>query len=157
MRVPGVLRPDDGEGQGAGVVDAKAAARRRQHRVAGVVVDPFGKRCVSVEHGFAAGFENAIETAQHDEGQDDLAVFRLLEVSAQQFGDLPDQVGERCGLSHRIFAHPRSRSSNGMPAPRRTGPVSLQYRRESDAQHRAARLTEFASGQWTANIPIAAR
>ena len=43
------------------------------------------------QHGRLGGLQHAIQAAQHGEGQDDLAVFGLLVVAAQQVGDGPYQ------------------------------------------------------------------
>ena len=51
------------------------------------------------KHGGLGGFQHAIEPAQHGERQDDLAVFGLLVVAAQQIGDGPDEGGE-IGVAH---------------------------------------------------------
>ena len=58
--------------------------------------------CLGVQlsqDGGLGGFEHAIEAAQHREGQDDLAVFGLLVVAAQEVGNGPDEGGE-VGFSH---------------------------------------------------------
>ncbi|HLL02270.1 MAG TPA: hypothetical protein VK539_16910 [Myxococcaceae bacterium] len=46
------------------------------------------------EDGGLGGFEHAVEPAQHGKRQDDLAVFGLLVVTAQQVRDGPDEGGE---------------------------------------------------------------
>ena len=51
--------------------------------------------------------QNAIEPTQHDEREDDLAVFRLFEVAAEDFSDLPNEARERVGLMCRRVVHPR--------------------------------------------------
>ena len=51
------------------------------------------------QHGGLGGFQHAIQAAQHGEGQDDLAVFGLLVVAAQEVGDGPDEGG-KVGIAH---------------------------------------------------------
>ena len=51
------------------------------------------------QHGGLGGFQHAIEPPQHGERQDDLAVFGLLVVAAQQIGDGPDE-GREIGVAH---------------------------------------------------------
>ena len=51
------------------------------------------------EHGGLGGLQHAIETAEDGERQDDLAVFGLLVVAAQEIGDGPDEGGE-IGVGH---------------------------------------------------------
>ena len=46
------------------------------------------------QHGGLGGFQHAIQAAQDGEGQDDLAVFGLLVVAAQEVGDGPDEGGK---------------------------------------------------------------
>ncbi|GAB1717519.1 MAG: hypothetical protein NTAFB05_25610 [Nitrobacter sp.] len=78
MNVAWVLRPDFGECQRAGVVNADAAADRTiQHHVAGLLVYAGRRSGMSVQNGIFGGFKDAIEAAQHNKGQDNLAVFRL--------------------------------------------------------------------------------
>ena len=54
------------------------------------------------KHGGLGGFEHAIEPAQNGEGQNDLAVLRLLVIAAEQIGDGPDEGGE-VGVGHGAF------------------------------------------------------
>ena len=51
------------------------------------------------EHGGFGRFKHAIEPAQNGERQDDLAVFGLLVVAAQEIGDGPDEGG-KIGVAH---------------------------------------------------------
>ena len=51
------------------------------------------------QHGGLGGLQHAVEPPQHGERQDDLAVFGLLVVAAQQIGDGPDEGGE-VGIAH---------------------------------------------------------
>jgi hypothetical protein len=53
-----------------------------------------GNDACHVQHRGFGLFEDAVETPQHHEGQDDLAVLGLLEVAAQEFGDGPDEGAE---------------------------------------------------------------
>ena len=46
------------------------------------------------QHGGLGRLQHAIQPPQHGEGQDDLAVFGLLVVAAQEIGDGPDEGGE---------------------------------------------------------------
>jgi hypothetical protein len=43
------------------------------------------------KNGFLRAFKDTIETAQHDERQNYLAVFGLLEVAAQDFRNRPNE------------------------------------------------------------------
>jgi hypothetical protein len=60
-----------------------------QHRVD--VVDLPGQLDVPVEHGSLGGFQDAVQAAQHREGQDHPAVLGLLVVPPQQIGYRPDE------------------------------------------------------------------
>ena len=40
------------------------------------------------------GVENTVETPEHGERQDDLAVLRLLVIAPEQIGDAPDKAGD---------------------------------------------------------------
>jgi hypothetical protein len=46
------------------------------------------------EHRGLCGLEHAIQPAQDSEREDDLPVFRLLVVAAQEIGDGPEEGGE---------------------------------------------------------------
>jgi len=46
-------------------------------------------------NGGSGRLKDAVETTQHDERQDDLAIPGLLEVAAKTFGDGPDERAER--------------------------------------------------------------
>ncbi len=47
---------------------------------------------MGLQNGVFGGFEDAIEAAQNNKRQDNLAIFRLLEVTTKGFGDLPNEV-----------------------------------------------------------------
>lgn len=47
---------------------------------------------MGLQNGVFGGFKNAIEAAENNKRQDNLAIFRLLEVTAKGFGDLPNKV-----------------------------------------------------------------
>jgi hypothetical protein len=51
------------------------------------------------QHGNFGCFQDAIETAQHRERQDDLAIFGLLVIAAQEISDGPDEGG-KIGVAH---------------------------------------------------------
>jgi hypothetical protein len=51
------------------------------------------------QHGGLGGFQHAIEPTQHGKRQDDLAMFRLLAIAAQQIGNRPDERG-KIGVAH---------------------------------------------------------
>ena len=70
-----------------------------------------------LENGIFAGFENTVEAAQHNEGQDYLAIFGLLEIPAQRFGDLPDEIRECFRLLYGLVVHSGSRNTDATPAP----------------------------------------
>lgn len=44
------------------------------------------------QNGVFGGFKDAIEAAKNNKRQDNLAIFRLFEVTAKGFGDLPNEV-----------------------------------------------------------------
>ena len=44
------------------------------------------------QNGIFGGLKDAIEAAQNNKRQDNLAIFRLLEVTAKSFGNLPNKV-----------------------------------------------------------------
>ena len=47
------------------------------------------------EHGDFGGFEHGVETAQHGEGQDHVAVFApYIHVAKTVVGNVPDEVGD---------------------------------------------------------------
>ncbi|MDP2823101.1 MAG: hypothetical protein Q8O52_10565 [Sulfuritalea sp.] len=52
-----------------------------------------------VAHGGLGGFQHAVETAQDGERENDLAVFGLLVITAQEIGDGPDE-GREVGVGH---------------------------------------------------------
>ena len=70
------------------------------------------------EHGGLGGFQHAIETAEDRERQDDLAVFGLLVVAAQEIGDGPDEGGE-IGVAHAGSLLRRGSGKWAGPADRR--------------------------------------
>ncbi len=93
VNVARVLRPDFGECQRAGIVNADAAADGAiQHHVAGLLVYARRQSGMGLQNGVFGGFEDAIEAAQNNKRQDNLAIFRLLEVTTKGFGDLPNEV-----------------------------------------------------------------
>ena len=47
---------------------------------------------MGLQNGVFGGLEDAIEATENNKRQDNLAVFRLLEVTAKGFGDLPNKV-----------------------------------------------------------------
>ncbi|ODT14862.1 MAG: hypothetical protein ABS35_33355 [Kaistia sp. SCN 65-12] len=49
--------------------------------------------------------KNAIKAAQHHEREYYLAVLRLLEITAQRFRDLPDEIRERLRLLYGLTIH----------------------------------------------------
>ena len=53
------------------------------------------------EDGGLGGLKDAVQTAEDGEWEDDLAVFRLFVVAAQQVGDGPDEGGE-IGAGHYL-------------------------------------------------------
>jgi len=54
-----------------------------------------------LQHGELGGFQHAIEAAEDAERKDDLAVFGLFLVAAQEIGDGPDEGGE-IAISHEV-------------------------------------------------------
>jgi hypothetical protein len=69
----------------------------------GFWVDPgLLSRGVLRQNGVLCLFQHAIHSAQHVEGEDDLAVLRLL-VVAQQVGDQPDKWGKAHGFVNPIL------------------------------------------------------
>lgn len=44
--------------------------------------------------GIAGGPQQAIEAAEHGEGEDDAAILGLLVIAAQEIGDGPDEIGQ---------------------------------------------------------------
>jgi len=58
-------------------------------------------RLLLFEHGGLSGLQDAVQAPQHGEGQDHLAVFRLLVITAQQIGHGPDKRGE-VEISHVV-------------------------------------------------------
>ena len=61
----------------------------------GIQLRPSGLAASSASTAGLVGFEDAIETPQHRERQDDLAVLGLLVVAAQEVGDGPDEGRQR--------------------------------------------------------------
>ena len=53
------------------------------------------------EHGSFGAFQHAIQSAQDGERQDDLAIFRLFVIAAQEVGHGPDDGG-KIGVAHAI-------------------------------------------------------
>ena len=56
--------------------------------------------------------EDAIETAQYDERQNDLAIFGLLEIATQDFRDGPDKAAETPDIGIRPWHYFPPRSSS---------------------------------------------
>jgi hypothetical protein len=95
VKLLGVLPLQLRERERTVVVDPHAFARsQRQHHVAGLVIDAAGQTRMGLQYGILGRFQDAVEAAQYDEGEDYLAVFGLLEVAAQNFCDGPDKGGE---------------------------------------------------------------
>ena len=92
-----------GERELAGVVEL-LAGHLAEHRVH--VVDTALHLLIAVEHGVFGGFQHAVQTADHGEGHDDLAVFRLLVIAPEEVCYRPD---ERCvvlddrRVRHRLY------------------------------------------------------
>ncbi len=87
-----VLVPHDGlQVEGRGVV--KLVFRLADQERFGVDAGLGALRQLGHHGGFGGG-EDAVEAAEDGEGEDDLAVFGLLEVAAEEVGDRPDESGE---------------------------------------------------------------
>ena len=72
------------EGELALIVDLPTCiCHARKDRHAHLFVHLLGQVCCFVENGLLGAFENAVQTAQDREGQNDLSIFGLLEVTAQ--------------------------------------------------------------------------
>ena len=88
-----------GEGEGRGVEEGEAGGPHQealqggggQGLLGGVLLEDLG----------LGRLQDAVQPAQDGEGQDDPAVFGLLEIAAQQIGDGPDQGGG--GGSHAVL------------------------------------------------------
>jgi hypothetical protein len=105
MQLGGVLAFELGEREGGKVVDLHVTAGGiEQDHVTGGVVHAVRKGLRRCQHGVLGSLEDAIEAAQHNKRQDHLAVFRLLEVAAQNFRYRPDERTEilnlRCIMRH---------------------------------------------------------
>ena len=62
--------------------------------------------CTAFSHRLRlGGFEDALEPPQEGERQNDLAVVGALVVTAQEVGDIPDEVGE-FGEGHGVSCVP---------------------------------------------------
>jgi len=79
---------------------------------------------MGLQDRFLARFQYAVEPAEHDERQDDLAVLGLLEIAAKRFGDLPNEAGKPVGLLCSLVIHPDfapdtpAECETAMPPPR---------------------------------------
>ncbi len=96
VELAGVLPLQRGEGEARQVVDLDVAAGgAEQDHVARRIVHPVaGRVFAAFEDGVLGLLQDAVEAAQHDERQDDLAILGLLEVAAQDFRDGPDERTE---------------------------------------------------------------
>ena len=73
------------------ILAGRTAGSLKQDMVARSFVHPLRQGCIGAQDRILGAFEDAIQAAQHDEGQDYLAVVRLLEIAAQYVGDGPDK------------------------------------------------------------------
>ena len=104
VELAGVLAVQPVKGEVRKVVDLHVAAdRTEEDHVAGGVVHAVGQVRGGVKNVFLGTFQDAVEAAQHDEGQDDLAVFGPLEVAAQDLGDRPDESAQVLNVSGHVF------------------------------------------------------
>jgi len=89
-----------GERELAGVVEL-LAGHLAEHQVD--VVDAALHLLVAVKHGVFGGFQHAVQTADHGEGHDDFAVFRLLVIASEEVCYRPDE--RRVVLDDRRVRH----------------------------------------------------
>ena len=95
-----VVVEQPGERQRAGVVE-RCAGDPLQDRVD--VPDLAFERAGAVDNLLLSGFQDAVQAAEHDEGQDELAELVLTDVAAQQVRDRPDErdlVVEALDVAH---------------------------------------------------------
>ena len=88
VQLAGVLRLQAFEREGAEVVDLDVVAGGgEQDHLPGRVIHGVGQPLGRFEDVPFGRLQEAIETAQHDERQNDLAIFGLLEIATQDFRD----------------------------------------------------------------------
>src|SRR5690606_7098374 len=93
MNVARVLRPDFGECQRAGVVNADTAADGAvKHHVASLLVYAWRQPGMGFQNGVFGRLKDAVEATKYNKRQDNLAILRLLEIATKGFGDLPNEV-----------------------------------------------------------------
>ena len=99
VELAGVLPFQRGECEAREVIDLDVVADgAEQDHVAGGIIHTVRQCLRGLKDGILGIFENAVQTAQDDERQDDLAVFGLFEVAAQDFRDRPDERAEILNL-----------------------------------------------------------
>ena len=93
------------EGEGTEVVDIDVlAGSGEQDHVPGRVIHGVGQPPGRFEDILLGRIKEAIETAQHDERQNDLAIFGPLEIAAQNLRDRPDESRRDPGYRHSSLA-----------------------------------------------------
>lgn len=103
MNILGILPLERRECEPRQVVEANVLAKDAgEHGVARVVVHIFRERGRHFEHGGFGLFEDAVETAQDNEGKDNLAILGLLEIAAKKLGDGPDETAQALDV---VLAH----------------------------------------------------
>lgn len=88
MQLARVLTTQAVEGETRKIIDLHVAANRaKQDHVARCVVHAIRQGFDSGEDRIFRCFENTVQTPHDNEGQNDLAIFGLLEITAQDFRD----------------------------------------------------------------------
>ena len=96
VELAGVLLFEFGEGEARSVVGLDVAADcSQQDRFPRLIIDVDGQVRMGRQDGVLGGLQDQIKAAQHDQGQHDFAVLRLLEIPPQQLSDGPSEVRKR--------------------------------------------------------------